>query len=210
MILDLHNHSIKSDDGRAKVENYCKWIRSRDRKIDGFVLTEHRQFEPTDYSALAAPYDLVILEGSEVETEYGHVLVYGVTEGMMAEFDFARIDIPLAVVLEAAKKHDAIAVPCHPGRARVGMFAHTEEYGIPEGVRIVEYYNGGSREDEDQVTIDNAKALGYLGIGGSDAHIVSHIGRCATRFPGRIESMGELVEALDAGEFEAIKIDKEQ
>ena len=210
MILDLHNHSIKSDDGRAKVENYCKWIRSRDIKIDGFVLTEHRQFEPTDYSALAAEYDLVILEGSEVETEYGHVLVYGVTEGMMAEFDFARIDIPLAVVLEAAEKHDAIAVPCHPGRARVGMFAHTEEYGIPEGVRIVEYYNGGSREDEDQVTIDNAKALGYLGIGGSDAHIVSHIGRCATRFPGRIESMGELVEALDAGEFEAIKIDQEQ
>ena len=90
------------------------------------------------------------------------------------------------------------------------MFAHTEEYGIPEGVRIVEYYNGGSREDEDQITIDNAKALGYLGIGGSDAHIVSHIGRCATRFPGRIESMGELVEALDAGEFEAIKIDHEQ
>ena len=111
MILDLHNHSIKSDDGRAKVENYCKWIRSRDIKIDGFVLTEHRQFEPTDYSALAAEYDLVILEGSEVETEYGHVLVYGVTEGMMAEFDFARIDIPLAVVLEAAEKHDAIAVP---------------------------------------------------------------------------------------------------
>ena len=210
MILDLHNHSIKSDDGRAKVENYCKWIRSRDIKIDGFVLTEHRQFEPTDYSALATKYDLVILEGSEVETEYGHVLVYGVTEGMMAEFDFARIDIPLAVVLEAAEKHDAIAVPCHPGRARVGMFAHTEEYGIPEGVRIVEYYNGGSREDEDQITIDNAKALGYLGIGGSDAHIVSHIGRCATRFPGRIESMGELVEALDAGEFEAIKIDHEQ
>ena len=186
-------------------------LETRDIKIDGFVLTEHRQFEPTDYSALAAEYDLVILEGSEVETEYGHVLVYGVTEGMMAEFDFARIDIPLAVVLEAClKSNDAIAVPCHPGRARVGMFAHTEEYGIPEGVRIVEYYNGGSREDEDQISIDNAKALGYLGIGGSDAHIVSHIGRCATRFPGRIESMGELVEALDAGEFEAIKIDHEQ
>ena len=91
-----------------RTTNYCKWIRSRDIKIDGFVLTEHRQFEPTDYSALAAEYDLVILEGSEVETEYGHVLVYGVTEGMMAEFDFARIDIPLAVVLEAAEKHDAI------------------------------------------------------------------------------------------------------
>ena len=72
MILDLHNHSIKSDDGRAKVENYCKWIRSKDIPIDGFALTEHRQFDPTDYSALAKKYGLVILEGSEVETEYGH------------------------------------------------------------------------------------------------------------------------------------------
>ena len=204
MIIDLHNHSIKSDDGRAKVENYCQWIRSRDIPIDGFVLTEHRQFEPTDYSALASKYDLVILEGSEVETEYGHVLVYGVTEALMREFDFARIDNPLSEVLAAAEKHGAIAAPCHPGRPRVGMFAHTEEYGMPEGVRIVEVYNGGSRDDEDQVALDNAEELGYLGIGGSDAHIVSHIGRCSTRFSNSINTMGELVEALDAGEFEAV------
>ena len=45
MILDLHTHSIKSDDGRAKVQNYCQWIRTREIPIDGFVLTEHRQFD---------------------------------------------------------------------------------------------------------------------------------------------------------------------
>ena len=208
VILDLHNHSIKSDDARAKVENYCQWIRSRDIPIDGIVLTEHRQFEPTDYTPLEKKYGLVILEGSEVETEYGHVLVYGVTEGLMREFDFALIDNPLADVLAAVEKHGAIAAPAHPGRARVGMFAHTEQLGVPEGISIVEVYNGGSREDEDQVAMDNAQKFGYRGIGGSDAHIVSHIGRCGTRFPDRIESMGELVEALAAGEFEALKLQK--
>ena len=51
MILDLHTHSIKSDDGRAKVQNYCQWIRTRELPIDGFVLTEHRQFDDeSDYS----------------------------------------------------------------------------------------------------------------------------------------------------------------
>ena len=45
MLLDLHAHSIKSDDGRAKVENYCQWIHKRSIPIDGFVLTEHRQFD---------------------------------------------------------------------------------------------------------------------------------------------------------------------
>lgn len=207
MLLDLHTHSIKSDDGRAKVENYCQWIRSKALPIDGFVLTEHRQFDfESDYSALAAKFDLLILKGAEVETEYGHVLVFGVNEGLFAEFDFADIQLPLAQVLECADKHGAVAVPCHPGRPRVGMFAHTDELGVPPGVSIVEIYNGGSRENEDAIAIENATKLGYLGTGGSDSHIVSHIGRCATRFPGAINHMDDLVAALRAGEFEAVNL----
>lgn len=204
MILDLHTHSIKSDDGRAKVENYCQWIRSKDVPIDGFVLTEHRQHDfDSDYSALAKKHGLVILKGSEVETEYGHVLVFGVTEALTQAFDFSRTDLPLAMVIETCEAHGAVPVPCHPGRPRVGMFAHTEELGIPEGVKIVEIYNGGSRDNEDQIAIDNANKLGYLGIAGSDSHIVSHVGRCGTEFSAAITDMPMLVEALQAGEFKA-------
>ncbi len=205
MILDLHTHSIKSDDGRAKVENYCQWIRTRELPIDGFVLTEHRQFDlESDYSGLADEFGITILKGAEVETEYGHVLVFGVTKPLMAAFDFGDIHLPLARVIEACAAHDAVAVPCHPGRARVGMSAHLEEHGVPEGVQIVEIYNGGSRDNEDQIAQDMATELGYLGIGGSDAHIVSHVGRCATKFPSPIHSEQQLVEALKAGEFEAV------
>lgn len=205
MILDLHSHSIKSDDGRAKVENYCQWIRSKDVPIDGFVLTEHRQFDfESDYSDLAEKHGLVILKGSEVETEYGHVLVYGVTEALAEAFDFTRIDLSIAQVVEACEEHGAVAAPAHPGRPRVGMFAHTDELGVPEGIRIVEIYNGGSRDNEDKIAIDNAEELGYLGIGGSDSHIVSHIGRCATEFNGDIRDMSDLVSALKAGDFKAI------
>ena len=205
MILDLHAHSIKSDDGRAKVRNYCQWIRSRDIGIDGFVLTEHRQFDfESDYAPLAEQFDQVILKGSEVETEYGHVLVFGVTPALTEAFDFAAIGLPLADVLAACDAHGAVAVPCHPGRRRVGMNAHIDELGVPPGVRIVEIYNGGSRGDEDAVAQRMAADLDYLGIGGSDAHIVSHIGRCATRFPGRVEDEADLVAALKGEEFEAV------
>lgn len=205
VILDLHTHSIKSDDGRAKVENYCQWIKTRDLPIDGFVLTEHRQFDlESDYSKLAADSGLAILKGAEVETEYGHVLVFGVTEALLSAFDFGDIHLPLARVIEACAEHGAVPVPCHPGRKRVGMSAHLEEHGVPEGVRIVEIYNGGSRDNEDQVAQSMAADLGYLGIGGSDAHIVSHVGRCATRFANPITSEQMLVEALNAGEFEAM------
>ncbi len=205
MILDLHTHSVKSDDGRAKVRNYCQWIRSRDVPIDGFVLTEHRQFDDeSDYSDLAREFGLTILKGSEVETEFGHVLVFGVSPGLQAALDFSDIRLPLARVIEACEAHGAVPVPCHPGRPRVGMHAHLDEFGVPEGVRIVEVLNGGSRDDEDAIAQAMAAEQGYRGIGGSDAHIVSHVGRCATRFPGDIRTEQELVEALDAGEFEAI------
>ena len=51
-----------------------------------------------------------------------------------------------------------------------------------------------------------AATFDYLGIGGSDAHIVSQIGRCATRFPSPVTSETELVEALRAEDFEAISV----
>jgi len=205
MILDLHTHSIKSDDGRAKVRNYCQWIRSRDIPIDGFVLTEHRQFDAeSDYTALAEEFDLTILKASEVETDYGHVLVFGVNDALRAAFDFADIHLSLAGVIDACEQHGAIAVPCHPGRKRVGMAAHLDLLGVPAGVRIVETLNGGSRDGEDAIAQAMARQHDYLGIGGSDAHIVSHIGRCATRFPAPVNSIAELVAALRAGDFAAV------
>ena len=205
MILDLHAHSIKSDDGRAKVQNYCQWIATRNVPIDGFVLTEHRQFDfESDYSELAEKFDLTILKGAEVETEYGHVLVFGVTKALTEEFDFGNITLRLADVMAAAEKHGAVAVPCHPGRVRVGMSAHIEEHGVPAGVKIVETYNGGSRGNEDDIAQSMANELSYQGIGGSDAHIVSHIGRCATRFSVDIKSEIDLVDALKSGDFEAV------
>ena len=205
MILDLHTHSVKSDDGRAKVHNYCQWIHNRDVPIDGFVLTEHRQFDfESDYGPLARKHDLTILKGAEVETEYGHVLVFGVTEALYKTFDFTRIGLRLEEVVAHCNAHHAIAAPCHPGRPRVGMHAHLAEHGVPQGVRIVEIYNGGSRGDEDAVAKAMAEELGYLGIAGSDSHIVSHIGRCATEFPADVANEQELVEALAAEEFSAI------
>ena len=205
VILDLHTHSIKSDDGRAKVQNYCQWIRTRGVAIDGFVLTEHRQFDfESDYSELANRHGLAILKGAEVETEYGHVLVFGVTEPLYQAFDFTSIDLSLEQVVEHCNAHEAVAVPCHPGRPRVGMSAHLAEHGVPKGVRIVEIFNGGSRGGEDAVAAAMAEELGYLGIGGSDSHIVSHIGRCATEFPDPVTTESELVQALKSERFEAI------
>jgi hypothetical protein len=205
MILDLHNHSIVSDDGRARVASYCQWIEKKALPIDGFVLTEHRQFDAgSDYRELMDATGLLILKGSEVETDYGHCLLFGVNPDLLAAFDFARVDLALEEVLRAAERCGAVAVPCHPGRPRVGLCAHYRERGPVQGVAIVETHSGGSRDGEQEDAQALAREHGYAGIGGSDAHIVSHIGRCATEFDRPVRSEADLAAALRESAFRAV------
>ena len=208
MRLDLHTHSIKSDDGRAKVENYCKWIAKKELPLDGFVLTEHRQFDAdSDYRQLEDEYGLAIMKASEVETDYGHVLVFGVNDDLLAAIDFTNVRLPIETVLDESRKAGAFAAPCHPGRKRVGLFAHYEECGVVQGVDTVEVLNGGSIPGEDELSLAMADRLGYRGFGGSDSHVVSRIGFCATDFPNQqIVDMEALVHALYGGNFSAVSM----
>jgi hypothetical protein len=205
MILDLHNHTIKSDDGRARAEGYCQWIAKRGIELDGFVLTEHRQWDAkSDYRKLEDEHELLILKGSEIETDYGHVLLFGVNDDLVHAFDFARVDLSLEQVLLACRSAGAVAVPCHPGRPRVGLFAHYQERGPVPGVEVIELLSGGNRAGEGERARELVARYGYRGVGGSDAHIVSQIGRCATRFGRTIRDTADLVAALSEGDFEAV------
>src|SRR5690606_23643680 len=147
VILDLHLHSEASDDSRAPVEAYLKILMRKraERPLDGFVLTEHRKFDPhADYRHLEDKYGFRILRGAEV----------------------ARLG--------------GIAVPCNPGRAHVGLCAHYETKPPLEGVVAVEALNGGSKAAENERVKDLMAQYGYHGFGGSDSHLVSFIGICAT------------------------------
>src|SRR5438128_11355921 len=118
MILDLHLHSELSDDSRAPVEAYLKLLqRKRDeRPLDGIVLTEHRQFDPTrDFRALEDRYGILVLNAAEIETDYGHVLVYGVNEAILARFDFRDVRLPAQQVIREVDRRPGIAPPSHPG-----------------------------------------------------------------------------------------------
>ena len=91
-----------------------------------------------------------------------------------------------------------------PGaRATSGCSRHYEKRGPVEGVEVVEIYNGGSIPGEDERSVQEAERFGYRGIGGSDSHIVSRIGLCATEFDDDIATIDDLVTALRAGRCEA-------
>jgi len=202
MILDLHLHSDRSDDSRAPVEAYLKLLqRKRDeRPLDGIVLTEHRQFDPRrDFRDLEDRYGFLILNAAEIETDYGHVLVYGVNDDILARFDFTDVRLPAQDVITEVERLGGVALPCHPGRPTVGMCAHYESRGPLAGVIAVEALNGGSKKGEDDRVRELMRRYGYAGFGGSDSHLVSFVGICATEFETEIATMDDLVRELRAG-----------
>ena len=208
MYLDMHSHSVSSDDSRATVEQYLKWIqvlRKRGHVVDGIVLTEHRKFDyDKDYSALANQYDVVVLKGSELDTRYGHVLVYGVTEPLTKDIDFGNVAMDTRELLKAARQHGAYAVPAHPGRFGIGLTEYIQQGETFDDVHIVERLNGGSRKGENERAWELCDDKGYLGVGGSDAHLTSHICTCLTRFEAKISNEADLVEALLSEQFQPV------
>jgi predicted metal-dependent phosphoesterase TrpH len=202
VILDLHLHSEASDDSRAPVEAYLKLLERRraERPLDGLVLTEHRQFDRTrDFRALEDRYGVLVLNAAEVETDYGHVLVYGVNDDILRRFDFADVRLPAQRLVTEVWEMGGVALPCHPGRPNVGLCAHYETKPPLEGVVAVEALNGGSKKGEDARVAALMAAHGYAGFGGSDSHLVSFVGICATDFERSIRSMDDLVAELRAG-----------
>jgi hypothetical protein len=207
VILDLHLHSELSDDSRAPVEAYLKILarKREERPLDGIVLTEHRQFDPTrDFRELEDRYGLLILNAAEVETDYGHVLVYGVNPDITARFDFANVRLPAAELIPEVARLGGIALPCHPGRPNVGLCAHYETKPPLEGVVAVEALNGGSRKGEDARVQELVRSHGYKTYGGSDSHLVTFVGICATDFDGDIRSMDDLVRELRDGSYRPV------
>lgn len=208
MILDLHAHSDASEDSRAPLETYLKWLqRKRDLlPIDGIVLTEHRQWDPTaDYRALEDQYGILILRGAEVETDYGHVLVYGVTDEMTRRFDFTNVRLPAQAVITEVARMGGIAAPCHPGRPTIGLCEHYAAGKPPlEGVVAVEALNGGSRKGENERVAELIDRFGYGAFGGSDAHLVSLIGICATELDDEVRTIEDLVAALKTGRYRPV------
>ena len=206
-ILDLHLHSEASDDSRAPVEAYLKWLaRKRDeRPLEGLVLTEHRQFNTAgDYRDLEDKYGMLILKASEVETEYGHVLVYGVNDDILKRYDFKNVRLPAQELITEVARMGGIAMPCHPGRPTIGLIEHYQSKPPLEGVTGVEALNGGSKKGENERVAELIEQYGYHAFGGSDSHLVSFVGLCATEFDRDISTIEDLVDALRVGGYRPV------
>jgi predicted metal-dependent phosphoesterase TrpH len=176
MILDMHVHTQVSRDATATVEEYCQaLVQYRDiYPVDGFVLTEHRAIDRSiDYRKLGEQYGLLILQGVEVDGDFGHILLYGVTDECLRYIDITNRRLNDREVIRIMRDCGGIAVPAHPFRESIHGRALEEKHDWVAEIEIIEQFNGAN------TAMQNAKASAIVardalrGIGGSDAHYVN-------------------------------------
>jgi predicted metal-dependent phosphoesterase TrpH len=211
MIIDMHVHSDVSDDGMASVETYMKWIAKlrRNYRIDGIVFTEHRLFNSdADYEALAREYGMLIFKGTEADTDCGHVLCYGMNEKILSQFDLKNVHLSGRDLISAMEDAGGIGIPAHPGRRHIGLVEHLAQgYDIGTSLRAAEQLNGGSSKQENARAQQLVAERQLFGIGGSDAHYVSAVGKFMTDFKHPIRTVQDLVQHLYSGEYRPITLE---
>ena len=75
-------------------------------------------------------------------------------------------------------------------------------------LRVVEHLNGSNRPGEEARAEELISTYGYLGTGGSDAHLVSAIGSCLTRFDRAVTCDEDLVMELRGSDFSAVRLEE--
>ena len=211
MLIDLHTHSYpKSDDSFLSVDELIEG--SKAAGLDGICLTEHDAFWPDDQvHELSRRHGFLVLPGSEINTDAGHVLAFGLRS---YEFGMHKPEFLRA----SADRAGGILVAAHPYRrrfledpgrdpeARAEMLRRAAAdpfFGLCEAVEAL---NGRGSPVQNLYSVDLSACLEMPSVGGSDAHRTGQIGTAATEFHGRVECLDDLLRLLRSGEYHPVDL----
>ena len=212
LLIDLHTHSYpQSDDSFVSADDLID--RAKDLGLDGICLTEHDYFWLyEDIKGLSRRHDFLVLPGSEINTDSGHILVYGLHEyvfGMHKPSFLRQLVTRRGGVMIAAHPYRRryLAEPANSPEARAEMVERALSDQVFEMCDAIEGQNGRGSMDENLFSHDLGSAFGLQPTGGSDAHKVEQLGTVATRFERPVRNLDDLIAELKSGRFkpEALK-----
>jgi hypothetical protein len=194
-LFDLHIHTTKgSSDSSLTPEDL---ILEADRLgLRGLCLTEHSgPWDRHEFKKFASLHKVVLIRAMEVETDYGHMLAFGL-DRYQAGYNKA------AELRKAATTAGGFVVTAHPfrgvlsgngnrGRALIYQsipdpLPETPEDALDHPVfklaDAIEVANGGTVDRENEFAMQVAELLKMPVTGGSDAHSTHGLGKFLTEF----------------------------
>lgn len=211
LLVDTHTHtSPRSDDSTLSPDDLIE--AARDVGLDGVCITDHDYFWTLDDAlSLSRRHDFLVLPGCEINTDGGHVLVFGLDQ---YAFGMHKVDYLGRLVSEAG----GAMVAAHPHRRRLltgqdhsgqdveAMLKAATADPLLGTCHAVETLNGRATGRERDFSTELARRLAKPGLGGSDCHEAGQVGRAATRFDRSISCVEDLIREIRAGRFEAVAL----
>ena len=203
MLIDLHTHTHPlSHDSLLSPDELIEAAKAA--RLDGVCLTEHDFFwDPTEVAALRKRHNFLVIPGIEVNTEDGHIVVFGLDRfvyGMHRVHELARL----------AQTAGAVMIAAHPYRRQLpfelrheGDWTQALERAVANPalahVTAIETQNGRGTDRENAFSTEVAARLNLPNTGSSDAHERKDIGRAATQLDRKITNLEGLITELRAG-----------
>lgn len=213
--FDLHVHTVKgsSDSGLSPAELVEEAKRVG---LSGVCLTEHGGWaDRREFDAFAQNAGLVVVHGLEVDTDLGHVLVFGLhayQPGISSVRELRRVVQRAGGFMVLAHPYRNMFNPPPYNRnllygGKEHTYPHVPQEAVGhhglELVDAVEVVNGANTDPENWFAQEVTRLMGRGGTGGSDAHSVHGLGKGVTVFNDPVRSEEELIEALRARAFQA-------
>ena len=208
MLIDLHTHTKPlSWDSFLHPDELVE--RSRNAGLDGICLSEHDYFwKPEDVADLAKRHNYLVLPAIEINTDDGHILVYGLSKyvyGMHRSHELAH----------HIEEANGAMVAAHPYRRQMPWYLEDPtdyQEALERAARnpaykfcaALEAINGRGTQKENQFSQRLCDLMGMPATAGSDAHARIDIGRCATEFERDIRNVEDLIAELKAGRFRPV------
>ncbi len=210
MLIDLHTHTRPlSWDSYLTPDELVE--RTKAAGLDGLCLSEHDYFwKPEDVIALGKRHNFLVLPAIEINTDDGHMLVYGLSKyvyGMHRSHELAR----------HVEQAGGAMVAAHPYRNQMPWQTDDPQRYHEALVRAsrnpayqhcvaLERINGRGTQKENAFSAALCDLMGMPGTAGTDSHARSDIGRCATYFERDIRTIEDLIEELKAGRFRPVDL----
>jgi len=212
MIIDMHVHTQASGDSSATVDKYCRIIKQyrKNKPFHGLVITEHCLYDQhMTYQKNGDKNDVLIFQGVEVDTNLGHLLLYGITAKFLQQVDVSGRNLNSQKVIKTINDCGGIAIPAHPFRNSIYGRALTRNEIDLDEVSIIEELNGSNSGGQNKKATALIEKTDLKGIGGSDAHYANRgwFLNCATEFENTIYTIEDLVKELRQGYFRAAPLD---
>jgi predicted metal-dependent phosphoesterase TrpH len=207
-LIDLHTHTHPlSYDSDLSPDQLIEAAKAAG--LDGVCLTEHDFFwEPDKARELARRHDFLVIPGIEVNTECGHILVFGLDRFV---YGMHRLADLVAMVADAG----GAMVAAHPYRRQLpfelredGDWSEALERAVKNDAYLqsnaIETSNGRGTKRQNDFSAEVCRHLRLPQTAGSDAHQRSDVGTCATEFDAPITGLAELIAELRAGLYRPV------